>query len=356
MTTFSPNKLVATKLFVVALVSICIGSSAGVCYAQKSWASDMFSETTHDFKIVARGAKVSHRLTLENKYATEVKISNISTSCGCTLAKIVDDKKSLKSRETCELEIEIDTVRHMGEKNTHVTVTLVTDSGAQAPNTRGIPLVASVVVPIHVYIRRDIVIQPGHADFKNIEQGVGAEKELSIEYAGRGDWTIKGVESSDKNIVCKAVEKSRVGTEVKYDLKVSVKSTMPVGEFRSQVFLLTDDANSPKVPILVEGRIDPDVYVTNPVVSLGLLTPGQKKTVSVIVRSKKPISISKIESTTNNELFMTKLPGDQKKMHILPLTVTAPDKPGTLQEEFIVTITGRDEPIKFKAFGKITAK
>jgi len=40
---------------------------------------------------------------------------------------------------------------------------------------------------------------------------------------------------------------------------------------------------------------------------------------------------------------------------VLPLTVIAPDEPGTLTEEFTVTIAGRSEPVTFKAYGKIVA-
>ena len=40
-------------------------------------------------------------------------------------------------------------------------------------------------------------------------------------------------------------------------------------------------------------------------------------------------------------------------MQFLPLTVTAPDKPGPYQELFTVTIADRAEPITFKAAGRI---
>jgi hypothetical protein len=308
------------------------------------WAKGMFSAQSHDFKIVARGADVAQRITIENKFTQDVHIASVTTSCGCTIGKIIDNKNTLKSRETCELEISIDTVRHMGEKNTQVTVTF------------DAPYYTSVIIPIHVYIRRDIVIQPGGAKFNSVEQGKEATQTLKVEYAGRADWTVRGVESTDPNITASINQLSRIGTEVKYDLKVNVKPSMPVGEFRSSVYLLTDDANSPKVPVLVEGRVDPDVYVTNPVVSLGMLAPGEKKTVSVIVRSKRPMVIEKIESASNNELFMTKLSSEEKTMHVVPLTVTAPSEAGTLQEEFSLKISGRTDPVYFKAYGQITAK
>jgi hypothetical protein len=47
------------------------------------------------------------------------------------------------------------------------------------------------------------------------------------------------------------------------------------------------------------------------------------------------------------------MPKAAQPIHVLPLTIVPPDKPGEYSEEFTVTIDGRSEPITFKAFGRI---
>jgi hypothetical protein len=304
----------------------------------------MFAAQSHDFNYVAAGSDASVRIKIENKYVQDVAIASVTTSCGCTIAKMVDNKLVLKSRETAELEISIDTVRHNGEKNTHVSVTFNS------------PQFATMIIPIHVYIRRDIVVTPGAANFMTIDQGAEKSQKLNIQYAGRADWRITGVESTDPNITAVALETNRAAGNVTYDLNVAIKPSMPVGNFRTQVYLLTDDLKSPKVPVLVEGKVDPDVYITNPTVSLGMLAPGEKKTVSVIVRSKKPITIQGIECASNREIFKTLIPKEAKLIHVIPITVVAPADAGALQEEFTMKVSGREEYMTFKAYGQITGK
>ena len=116
---------------------------------------------------------------------------------------------------------------------------------------------------------------------------------------------------------------------------------------------MTDDVKSPRVSILVRARVEPDVTVTPSLVSLGLLTPGKPKTVNVVIRGKKSISIEKIECESDSQAFKMRLPKQSRQVHVIPLTVTPPETPGAFSEKFTVTIAGRDKPVTFKASGKI---
>jgi hypothetical protein len=111
---------------------------------------------------------------------------------------------------------------------------------------------------------------------------------------------------------------------------------------------------NPYIPVLVEGRVEAEYSVNPEVVSLGSLAPGESKTVNVVVRGKKPFAIEKIESEKAAGAFEVRLPKETKALHVFPLTVIAPTEPGTLSEEFSVTITGSSQPVMFKVFGKVT--
>ncbi len=119
----------------------------------------------------------------------------------------------------------------------------------------------------------------------------------------------------------------------------------------SQLTIYVDDAGNPYIPVLVEGRVEPE-YVVTEVVSFGNLTPGEKKTVNVMVRGKNPFLIEKFESEKTNS-FEVRMPLEAKKVHVVPLTLVAPTEPGTLEDEFTVTIQGSGEHVTFKARGKV---
>ena len=189
--------------------------------------------------------------------------------------------------------------------------------------------------------------------FGSVDAGAPATQKIEVAYAGRPDWTIRGVQTNSEFLTGQVTETARGGGRVAYLLEVSLKPGAPVGVLRDQIQLLTDDADSPRVPVLVEATIEPEFTVTPAVVSLGTLVPGQNKTVTVVIRGKKPFAIDKIECDSDLEAFSVRLPKETKPVHVLPLTVTPPAKPGLLQEGFTVSIAGRDEPITFKAYGNI---
>ncbi len=307
-----------------------------------NWANEMFSQQRHDFGFVARGAETKQRVTIKNIYKQPVHISNIRTSCGCTAGAV--NKNTIPSLETAELEITIDTKRFLGEKNTTVFVTF--DS----------PMYAEVQFPIHVYIRSDIVLTPGLADFGRIPVGAGAAKDITIEYAGRPDWAITGIENNNSNVTADFKQLARQGQGATYQLSIAVAPDAPIGTIRNQIFLKTNDVKSPLVPVMIEATVEPDIIVTPAVVDLGMLRPGQQKQApSVVIRGKKPFVIEKVECDSDRQLFMFKPSEGEKLVHVLQLTVNAPGESGNLAEDFTITVAGRNEPISFRATGKVVS-
>jgi Protein of unknown function (DUF1573) len=305
----------------------------------QDWAEKMFEKTSHDFGVVARGADARYRLKLTNKYKEPVHIASVTTTCGCTAAK--PSKDMLASLETAYVEITMNTVKFTHEKTSSVTV--VIDQ----------PLYAEVRIPIKAWIRTDVVLTPGGAGFGSVTKGADQERKIAVAYAGRSDWKIKEVISKNPNLTAKFVETRRDGGNVNYDLIISLKGSTPLGEIRDQLTLVTDETPNPYIPLLVEGRVENEYSITPELVSFGNLNPGEKRTVNIVVKGKKPFSIEKIESEKSSGTFEVRLPKDSRPVHVVPLTVIAPSDPGTLAEEFTVTIAGLAEPVTFKAYGKI---
>ena len=58
-----------------AVVVLLGGVSTG--HAGEDWARAMFDHTTHDFGVVARGAKVEHRFIIENIYEEDAHVESL---------------------------------------------------------------------------------------------------------------------------------------------------------------------------------------------------------------------------------------------------------------------------------------
>ncbi len=327
------------QMLLMGLAVLTWGSSANA--QSLGWAEKMFDKLDHDFGVVARGADAKYRLKITNLYAMPVHIVSVTTSCGCTAAK--PSKDTLASREVAYIEITLNTQKFTHQKDSSVTV--VIDQ----------PQSAEVRIPIHAYIRTDVVLTPGGAEFGAVAKGADSVRKIGVAYAGRGSWKIKDVVSKNPNLSAKFVETRRDATNVNYDLQVTMKSTMPLGEFRDQLTIVTDDTGNPYIPVLVEGRVEAEFSATPEVVTFGTVNAGEKKTMNIVVRSssKKPFMIEKIESEKTQGMFEVRLPKEPKAIHIVPLTVIAPNEAGTLDELFTVTISESSEPVTFKAFGKV---
>lgn len=304
-----------------------------------NWAEKMFSERTHDFGVVAVGADTRYRLEIKNIYKETVHISNVRTTCGCTAAK--PSRETLNSLETAYIEVKMNTLRFKHRKDSNVIVTF------------DAPLSAEVRIPITVYIRTDVVLNPGGVNFGAVAQGMKAQQKISIAYAGRDDWKIKSIRTNNKNLTANVVETSRQNGQVNYNLLVSLKLTAPVGKLNQQITLVTDDANNPYIPVLVRATVEADITVTPPVIALGTLQPGDRKTTNIVIRGRKPFTIKTIESDSNRKAFTVRLSKSARKVHVLPLAFTAPTTPGPFTEVFTVTIAGRPQPVTFKAYGTI---
>lgn len=328
------HAVIRQSLAVAAVTLACSGSATA-----QEWAQKMFESDKIDFGVVARGADAVFRLKLTNTYVEDCHIANVRTTCGCSAAK--PSQTTLKSRDEAYIEVTMDTRKFTRRKDSNVIVTF------------DAPYFAEVRIPVTAYIRTDVVIEPGAANFGPVDHGTGAQKTVLVTYAGRADWKIVDVEVRNPHVSAKVVETSRAGGRVTYNLVVGLDPATPVGALREQIQLVTDDAQSPRVPFLVEARVEADITVTPEIVSLGMLTPGKRKSVSVVLRGRKPFVIESIEADTDTGAFSVSLPKQARIVHVLPLTVAPPDQPGEFRENFTVTIAGRNEPVRFSAQGRI---
>ena len=306
------------------------------------WAEKMLDRKDFKFSSVPKGGDANLRLNVKNIYKEDIQITSLGTGCGC----VAWDEKNfpivVPSGKEVVLTLRLDTIRYDGERKSVAKVTLFEPTqGSQK----------TVELPVEAYIRKDIVLAPGSVNFGAVDLGKGAEQRVAINYAGRSDWTITQAKTGNSQLTTKVVEKSRGNGLVNYELVVTLKPETPIGGLRDQITLVTDDINNPQIPVLVEARVEADIVVAD--LQFGSVTAGQTKTMNVIIRGRKPFKIEKIERTKADESFKVKTPHATATVHSLPLTFTPPQNPGPFEEEFFVTVSGREEPITFKAKGRI---
>jgi hypothetical protein len=303
------QRLLPTAVLAVVVWSLGPGNSLAW-----DWAKEMFDHTTHDFGVVARGAKVEHSFTVENKYEEDAHIAAVRSTCPCTSGKI--DKPFLKTWEKARITVTVDTRGFVGRKDG--TIAVVFDK----------PFPAEVQLHVHTYIRSDVVVQPAAVQFGSVALGSSAQQKVSVSYAGRSDWRIERVESDRSYLAGKVAETSRSSGRVNYDLLVTLQADAPAGYLQEHVFLITNDFNaqSARVPVAVEGVVTAATSVRPSPLMLGLVEVGQPVTRQLVVQGKTPFRVTSVRC--DNPRFKATPPEGAKTLHLIPVTFTADALPG----------------------------
>jgi hypothetical protein len=281
----------------------------------QEWARKMVvGPATHDFGIVARGAKADHHFVIENIYEETAHIKSVTSSCQCSKPTV--SKQFLKTWEKAEVVITLDTRAEPGRKDGTVEVEL------------DLPYPAKIQLHVHSFIRGDVVVQPGVVAFGFVNQGAGASRELKITYAGRNDWKITKVECANRFIKADAIETSRVlgtSSKITYSLSVKLKKDAPPGYIREPLVLVTNDleARSARVPVNIEGLVATALTVRPSSLTMGAAEIGSPVTSNLVVQGHGPFRIVAIHSS--DDRFEGKAPAGSKQYHIVPITFLAKD-------------------------------
>ena len=294
----------------------------------QEWARKMFGDVQHDFGVVARAAKEEHVFEFQNIYKETIHISGVRASCGCAIPSVLKD--TLKTWEKGGILVKFNTRSFLGQRKATITVTI--DK----------PFYAEVQLNIKGNIRGDVVFNPGSVNFGAVDQGEGAAQLVNVSYAGRSNWKILDVRSANPNLEVELNETQRFSGRVAYQLSVKLKPNAKAGHFNDQMILVTNDANAAKIPVRVEANVLSTLQVSPSSLSLGVVKPGDTITRNVVVRSKKPFRITKIDF--DDASFDVTSASEAKTLHLVPVRFTANETLGDIAEKIhIETDLGSSE-------------
>lgn len=322
-----------------ALTVIVMLSTSSWASAQ-DWATKMFSTTVHDFGSIARGSKAEFEFVVTNLYQEDVHLASVRSSCGCTHVEI-KQPALLKTYEKGAIVARINSLAFLGHKGATITVTI--DK----------PYYAEVQLQSRVFIRGDVVFEPGSVDLGTVDRGTGVEREIAVNYAGRNDWQIVAIKSANPHLSGQLTETQRGGGLVSYRLRVRLDEKAPVGYLRDHLILVTNESQSPEIPLAVEGVVQPGIAVTPTALFMGVLQPGQKVTKQLVVRAKKPFRILSITCDDPSFTFDTSSEQTAKPVHLIPVSFVAGDEAGKVSKTIHIVTDLDDNPPDLSAYAVV---
>ncbi len=287
----------------------------------QQWARKMFKTTSHNFGVVAKGAKAEFDFELQNIFEEDVHISGVRSSCGCTEPRIT--KQDLKTWDKGAIRAVFNTKSFVGSRS--ATLTVIIDR----------PYFAEVQLSVRGYIRGDVLFTPGSVSFGDVELGQTAQQTVNVSYRGRSDWDILDVRSANAHFEVELSDKRADYGNVSYRMTVRMKNDAPVGYVQDQLTIVTNDSYNGSLELPVEGRVVSPLTVSPASLFLGVLKPGQTVEKKLFVKGTKPFKITGIDCPGDCFRFQTK--DETNKIHQVPVTFTASDTPGKFTHKIEIT-------------------
>lgn len=324
----------------VGVVLATLGASSAPARAD-SWAERMFTEFGHDFGPVPRGAVVRHNFVMTNKYNEAITILDLRASCGCTSGRA--SATSVAPGQQANIEAQMDTRNFVGRKATKLTVTFLTASGQSA----------EVQLAVVSNILPDIVLNPGTVDFGTISRGQSPKLVMTIERVNSPQWKFEKMTASPrllKAVDARLDELERSQNRVAYQLTVTLKPDAPAGYLRDEIRIVTNDASSPIVPVLISAQVQGTLTATPAMLAMGRAGIDGAKG-RYLVRAAKPFTIKSIEG--NGDGFALSV-DDAKSKTLHVLTVNYDPKAGNIRGDLrrafkIVTDLAEEAPLDVQA-------
>lgn len=324
-----PNRLLPATFFVATLFtsSPSLAQPAGgpaaaqINAAGSNWAKQMFPVTEHDFRTVGRGAKTEHHFEFVNPFQEDVRVSSVRTSCGCTTPIVTQNL--LKSLDKASVIAKFNTETYVGDRS--ATLTVVFDK----------PFYNEVQLKVRGNIRTDVTFSPSEVNFGELLAGQIKRQEVLVTYSGGSNWEIKDVRSlcSDLTVALPAPERSP--GMVRYRMVIGTKDSLPEGDVRERLTLITNDQRFPTIDVSVLGRVRPSLEVSPASVNLGQVSAGTRVEKRLLVRAEQEFEVLKAESL--DPRFTFELPQGKSKLHFVKVSFTADNNVGNVNR--LVEIT-----------------
>jgi len=292
------------------------------------WAIKMFSEMggprLHDFGSVALHANVEHRFQFKNVYDSDVVISSVSSNCGCTKASA--SKSLIRPGEVAEIIARVDTSGREHTKARKATIRVLFSK----------PAVAEVQLQVKTYIRPDVGFEPGQIDLGTVPFGGTVVKKAFLQYEGRPDWALIGIQKNNPGIKAEAREVRRQGGSVLYEIQVELKPDATPGYIDDLLRFKTNDRDlsTSSIFLPIEGLVVEPLSVKPGCLQLGVVPQKGSVSKNLVVSGTEPFKVVDVSSDDGRLRFIkTDL---TRSVHVIPVTFRAGSRAGNFSSSITI--------------------
>jgi hypothetical protein len=269
-----------------------------------------------EFGSVARGSRIEHVFTLPNKGTGVLRIEQVKSTCGCTVA-VVSEREIEPGREG-RISVDLDTARLAGP--TTKVVTVYTND----PTTPVVGLALSGTVVT------DLLVAPNPLYLGRVRRGEVVRREVTIGPGVPG--AIYSVTHVERTHPALKTTLERVPDGSGQRLVVELAPDMPLGRFSEKLVLHTTSPRESVITLPVFGSVEGDVVVLPPQVTFGTSrgeNPPPERDLYIRNRGARPLAVTRV--TVPDAVTYTLSPLEEGIEYKLTLRLRAGLRPGKLE-------------------------
>ena len=286
------------------------------------------AETVFDFGAVQRGARVEHTFQLANRGPGTLRIDQVKSTCGCTVA-VVSDRDVAPGGEG-RIVVALDTAKLAGRTTKIVTVY----TNDPASPVLGLTLAGQV--------NADVVVSPIPLYLGRIRRGDRVRREVTIVSGEAGAiYSVTHVEHSHPGL--RARLEPRTDTPGQR-LVVELDPDMPLGRFSEKLTLHTTSPREPTLTLPVFGSVEGDVVVLPPQITFGTTRGEAAPMRDLYIRNRgdRPLVVTRV--SVPEPIAYSLSPVEDGVEYKLTLRLREGLRPGKIESAVEIFTNHPDEP------------
>jgi hypothetical protein len=249
-----PSHRVHAAAYVLTTLFVLEGSHTRARAERQQRSEVVAAAPTHDFGTAKQGQPIVHAFVIQNRGTQPLVIDRVDLSQRGMNARFA---RQIDAGQERTITITWDTKAISGEVKAEAVVRF---QDAAVP---------TLTLVLNGVIKAPIELLPNPAVFFSVYRGETAERRIQIVNNEETPVTVKGVEVASSHFTAevKPVQPGRT-----YELIVRVPSDVPPGRYMESATVLTDRAESPRLPVSVNVLVKTDLYANPEAVDFGTVS------------------------------------------------------------------------------------
>ena len=294
-------------------------SESGNVAAGSKFSKIELETNLYEMGVIANDKLAHAQIKVHNRGTADLKITDVKTSCGCTIGKMVNPIIAPGESGTLEITVDPSRIPLFYAKK---TLTLFTNDPLN-PNPR---------VDVETHVQPEYELIPENFNFAELRQGNAGESTIRLRQLQEAPLEITALtlRQNSPHLTAKyesvPEDKWKVPGKREYDLKVAIAPTAPQGNYTGAVQLTTNvKRQSHGATLRFDAKVV-GVYKIEPgKVALRNLNHGQDYKSVLSIRSEEAVEILEL-TNLNKNVTVTHRPGDKPGLQLFDLLIAeAPD-------------------------------